>query len=137
VRTLKIRNRRQIIAQSNLLILALEEAIGYEPHRRLNRPQPELYRELNLGDPDARSEICELIDELRKLNAFLESTRSPRVDSKPIVDAKKHLNTLLGKAATAVGYGAGVLAVAVAANILQGLGVDFSVLAPVLNRGRH
>lgn len=123
-----IRGKEQVISLVHALIIVLEEATDYVPLPQQNQKQPDLFGDLNLSDPVAREDIRELVEQLKRLNAFLDKTRSPKTTSKPVVDVKKHLNTFLGRYATTVGVGAGILTIAVGANLLHHFGVDFSVL---------
>jgi hypothetical protein len=138
-----IRNKRQVLIQSRILISALEEALDYRPTVGSNRSVPELRADLNLDDHQAQSEIRELVSELKKLNAFLEAAkRAMAVDRKNIIDVKKHLNTFLHSFANnfgkTTGVGAGLLTVGLAASLLYHLGAKEAVdLAMLLKAGRH
>jgi hypothetical protein len=118
-----IKDKRQALLHSYALIRALEEAIGFNPARHGNRSPPELRSELDLDNAQSRSDITELIAELKKLNAFLETSGKPRSDNKKdIIRLKKHLNSFLQNYAKTVGTGAGYLTLGAVANLLISLG---------------
>jgi len=129
----QIRNKEQLQFQTEVLIVALEQAVDYQPRPKSNDPAPELYRILALEKPTNLREVKALLAELRRLNALLEKAilKSTKVKStqKPVVEVRKHLNTLLGSFAKTVGTGAGWLVLGVAATILHNTGYfDPSIL---------
>jgi hypothetical protein len=66
-----------VLLQCSVLISALEEALEYDPVKHHNQSAPELILDLNLEQPQARADIRELIGELKRLNAILETSRWP------------------------------------------------------------
>ena len=124
-RVVVIRDKRQVLLQSSILIKALQEAYDYKDTPGKNSPTPELVAELGLSDPIARSELAELIAELRKLNAFLEANKKkPQITAKPIVDVRKQTDKFLTKYGGTVAKGAGFLTVGLVAELAISLGAS-------------
>jgi hypothetical protein len=126
-RTVVIRNKRQFLLQSSILIKALEEAYDYKPRKQGNQPEPELWTDLGLDNQASRADIRELIEQLKQLNAHLAALRKPAVAIKDIEKLKKHLHTFLDKYAKTAGTGAGLLTIGAAASLLSYFGAGDAV----------
>ena len=113
---------RIVILNSSALIKAFELAIDFDPAKQQNQPPPELILDFKLDDPQARSEIRELIAELKKLNAHLEASREP--DSANKINLTKYLDAFLSKHAETVGTGSGYLVLGAISSLLIYLGAS-------------
>jgi hypothetical protein len=124
-RTVVIRNKREVLLHSSILLKALEEAYNYKPRRQGNQPEPELLTDLGLDDKASRADIKELIEQLKQLNAHLASRKPAANDD--IKKLKKHLHTFLDQYAKTVGTGAGILTIGAVLSLLTYLGAGNAV----------
>jgi transcriptional regulator with XRE-family HTH domain len=117
-----IRNKRQVLFYSKLIIYSLEDALSSIDGRHHNNPPSDLIIE----DESYIAELRALVVELKRLNELLEAKKPPgrAAAKKPIVEVKKHLNTFLSKWAATVGVGAGVMTVGAMAALLHQLGAS-------------
>jgi hypothetical protein len=121
-RRLVIGDKRQVVQYSNIIIVALQEALDYDRARHHNQQPPALY----IDDDKYKSDIRELIVELRRLNDLLER-KSLRSVKKPAINLAKHLDTFLGTYAKTyakgMGWGMSGLTIGAIATLLYHLGL--------------
>lgn len=118
-----IRNKKQVVLQSTILILALQEAYRYDPARQHNQPVPELWRELSLENATARVEIAELIEQLKQLNEHLTDLRKARpVINRDAERLKKSLFKFADNHAKVVGTSSGYLLIGGISALLTAMG---------------
>ena len=122
-RTVLIRNKTQVIREAGLLIVALDDALGYRARDRGNALPPELWRQLNLEDPELFALISRLVEELKKLNAFLESDRKKGSNAKIVAELQKVGLKVLSRYGTTVAVGAGLLTIGMLCTLLQHVGL--------------
>jgi transcriptional regulator with XRE-family HTH domain len=116
-----IRNRRQVIFYSKLVIFSLEDALGSIDNRHHNNPPSDLI----VDDAAYIEQLRTLVFELKRLNDLLENqTTTQRITKKPIIDAKKHLNNFLSRWAGTVGVGTGIMTLGAMAALLHQLGAS-------------
>jgi hypothetical protein len=133
VRTVKIKNRSQVIQYSRTLIAALNEVLDYDRERHHNQPPPELLIE----DADYLREIRNLVAELRTLNSFLESSRRPaKKTSQAVGRLANHFDNFLKSYGKSLGKGAGWLTIAVMASLLSQTGLGQDVVANILSHAK-
>ena len=121
--TVTIRNKSQATVQSRILIAALQEALDFRSRPGDNRVEPELRRQLNLDDPAAHSLFSELLEELKKLNSFLESNqRAAKIDKTVITPLSKVGLKVLNTYGKTVAVGAGLLTIGALATVLDSIG---------------
>lgn len=126
-----VRNKRQVLFYSKLIIYSLEDALSSIDDRHHNNPPSDLIIE----DESYLAELRALVVELKRLNELLEAKRSNRaVPKKPIIEVKKHLNTILSKWAGTVGVGAGVMTLGAMATLLHQLGASDVIFDQLLKR---
>jgi hypothetical protein len=132
---LTIRSRTHAIQVVKVLLAALEPIVDYDPRRHHNHPPPALY----IQDDHYLREVRELVEELRKLNAFLEAL--PKGRKKVTVDTiklSKHVNTFLDamakSAGKSLGVGVGGLTAIALASLFSHLGFAQDVIADILSR---
>jgi hypothetical protein len=114
----RIGDKKRVIQYSNIIIVALQEALDYDPARHHNQPPPALY----IDDDKYKSDIRELIGELRRLNELLE--RKPlRTARAPAIKLAKHLDAFLGTYAKGMGWGMSSLTIGAIATLLYHLGL--------------
>jgi len=130
-RRITIRSVKQALFHSELLIRVFEEALDYDPRRQHNQPPPAL----RLEDEDYLAELRRLVDELKKLNSFLEGLKQKRSGTTASsAMLQKHLNSFLNKYAATLGTGAGVMTLGAIATLLYQLGVGDIIFDHVLKK---
>ena len=116
-----VRNRKEALRYSLLLIDVLQEALDYDPLRQNNQVRPDL--RIN-DEPAFLQELHSLIAELRRLNDLLAAEIvSTRKAKKEVVHFAKHVNTFLDSYASALGKGAGCITIMGAAGLLYQTGI--------------
>jgi ADP-ribose pyrophosphatase YjhB (NUDIX family) len=119
-----VRNRAQVLRYSKAIVLALQEALDYDPVRQHNQPPPEL----RLEDEKYLEEIRNLVTELKRLNLLLETANKEKAKKANATAIKigKHFDKFFGSYASALGKGTAGLTIAAAASMLYhaGLGKD-------------
>ncbi|WP_316178104.1 MULTISPECIES: helix-turn-helix transcriptional regulator [unclassified Bradyrhizobium] len=126
-----IRNKRQLLFYSKIVIYALEDALQSVSHRHHNHPPSELIIE----DASYLDELRTLVSELKRLNDLLEAKRTkPNAAKKPTVEVKKHLNTFLSKWAATIGVGAGIMTVGAMTALLHQLGASDAIFDQIQKR---
>jgi hypothetical protein len=136
-----IRNPSQAIMYSQLIIGSVQETLDYNPKRHHNQPPPAL----RIEDDGYLNELRNLIEELKRLNALLETriasnsgpekiTRPPRrkeVDD-AAVTVRKHLNNFLHNYTGLLGKSAALLTGGTIAALLVHLGVPEGQIAVLI-----
>ncbi|SEN89946.1 hypothetical protein SAMN05443254_11388 [Bradyrhizobium sp. OK095] len=136
--TVVIRSVRQALFHSRLVIAAFDEALEYDVLRQHNEPPPLLL----LDSPDYLDEIRKLVVELRHLNSYLETVRrfpkrraeDTTVLRGPVASTKRHINTFLGRYASTLGHGAGILTVGALVTLLYQLGLPETVFEQLIRK---
>lgn len=127
---LTLRSKQQVIRYSKIIIVALQEALDFDPLLRHNQPPPEL----RIEDPNYLEAIRSLVAELRRLNDLLESKPlKNRETSQAVVHLSKHFNKFLSSYAGAIGKGSGYLTVGVMASLLYHAGIGVDGVAKILS----
>jgi hypothetical protein len=127
-----IKNRTTIIRYSQVIIVALQEALDYNP-RRTNQPPPALW----LNDPDYLKAIRDLVTELKRLNDLLAVQKPARKEAKTSMNLIKVLvDKGLAPFLTTMGIGGAMLLLAAIQAMLHqaGLEVDYLGQAPTMLR---
>jgi hypothetical protein len=94
------------ILQIRGLIIALEEAVEYDPTRHHNSPPPALW----VDSPEYVGDIKDLVRELRRLNDLLEAGKEPtspvaqRVGAALVSGAEVIFKTACGTIGVGLGY---------------------------------
>jgi hypothetical protein len=126
--SLLIKNKSQIIQQSNVIIFALEETLNYDPGTRHNQPPPDLW----IDDAAYVQEIKNLVTELKRLNANLERpTPNTRQVKRSGVQLAKHFDTYLHHVAVGAGKVTVVLLAATMAGLLYQVGIDKGLVGSI------
>jgi len=128
-RRLVIRDKKQVIQYSNIIIVALQEALDHDPARHHNQPKPALY----IDDDRYKDDIRELIGELRRLNELLER-KSLRAAKKPAINLAKHLDKFIGTYGNTLAKDAAHLTAGVIAALLYQMGIGPGVVGHILGR---
>jgi hypothetical protein len=129
-----ITNRAGMIQHSKILIIALQEALDYDPVRGHNQRPPVLWND----DPAYLRDVGSLVLELRRLNTLLEAKRPRKAETgQAVVDLSRHLNKFLDSYASWFGKGAAVLTVGVIAGLLQHAGLDPTAVCAAINKLPH
>jgi hypothetical protein len=124
-----ITNPVEVIRHSQILIIALQEALDYDPVRGHNQQPPALW----IDNPSYLTDVNSLVIELRRLNSLLEAKRPRKKEAKrAVIDLAGHLNRFLRSYATTLGTGAGVLTLGVIADLLRHAGLDPTALWSVV-----
>jgi hypothetical protein len=114
-------NRVEVIRQTKVLIIALQEALDYEPVRGHNQRPPVLWND----DPSYLKDVEALVVELRHLNSLLEAKRPRKKEAeRAVIDLTRHLDTFLKNYAAWFGRGAAALTVGSIASLLHYAGLD-------------
>ncbi|WP_244528901.1 hypothetical protein [Methylobacterium gossipiicola] len=113
-------NRKQITNYATILLEALQEALDYDPLRNHNSAPPALF----IDDKKYRSDVAQLIIELRRLNDLLEKTTNTKAKTKSAEDVGNYLHLFMKNYTPALGKGAAYLTVGVIATLLAHLGLD-------------
>jgi len=123
---LVIRDKKQVIQYSNIIIVALQEALDYDPARHHNQPRPALY----IDGAKYKDDIWELIGELRRLNELLER-KSLRTARAPAIKLAKHFDTFLGTYSKGMGWGLSGLTICTVSALLYQLGLGHDVVGDI------
>jgi hypothetical protein len=123
----RIGDKKQVIQYSNIIIVALQEALDYEPARQHNQLPPALY----IDDAKYKDDIRELIGELRRLNDLLERN-SIRAAKVPAIKVAKHLDKFLGTYGNTLAKDAAHLTAGVIAALLYQMGIGSRVVGHIL-----
>jgi hypothetical protein len=116
-----ITNRAGVIQHTKILIIALQEALDYDPVRDHNQRPPILWS----GDPSYLKDVKDLVLELRRLNSLLEAQRPRKKEAeRAVIDLARHFDKFLHAYASWFGKGTALLTVVVIANLLQHAGLD-------------
>jgi hypothetical protein len=115
-----ITNPTELVRHSQILIIALQEALDYDPLRGHNRQPPALW----IDNPSYLIDVNSLVIELRRLNSLLEAKRPRKEAKRAVIDLSGHFNRFLRSYATTLGTGAGVLTLGVIASLLGHAGLD-------------
>ena len=116
-----ITNRARVIQHTKILIIALQEALDYDPVRGHNRRPPALW----CDDPLYLNDVDALVVELRRLNSLLEAQRPRKKEAeRAVIDLARHFDKFLHAYASWFGKGTALLTVVVIANLLQHAGLD-------------
>lgn len=116
----KLRERKELIAYSEVIIASLQEVLDYDPVRHHNRPTPALY----IDDADYLQEVRSLVAELQILNKAFEARQKRKTATRQqVVHLAKHLDVFLGTYAKAMGKGAAALTTGAIAAWLYHAGV--------------
>jgi hypothetical protein len=114
---LLVRNRREIINYTEVLIEALQEALDYDPLRNHNSGPPPLFSD----DKNYLSDIAALTKELKKLNKLLQSTTQLREKSKSAKQVETYVHLFMSQYAPHLGKGAAYLTVGAMGALLHSL----------------
>jgi hypothetical protein len=112
-------SQQHVIAQTNILIAVLEQAVGYDEHKHHNRPPPELYVEFGLSKPEALTDLKELIAQLKRLNDLLEAATP---DTAKLTGIRHHLDRFAESYMKTLGKGAGYLTMGAIVTLIYHLG---------------
>jgi hypothetical protein len=116
-----ITNPTEVIRHTKILIIALQEALDYDPVRGHNQQPPALWND----NPSYLKDVNSLVLELRRLNSLLEAKRPRKKEAnRAVIDLAGHFNRFLRSYAVTLGTGAGVLTLGVIANLLHHAGLD-------------
>lgn len=109
-----------MLKTSNLILVALQETLNFDPKRQHNQEPPDLWR-----DDDAYLlELRKLIVELQALNKHLESSTSNKIKTRQsVLRVGKRFDVFLHHYSATLGKGAGYLTVAAVAGLLYQAGV--------------
>jgi hypothetical protein len=131
-KTIRIRNRTEVIRYSKILIVALEEVLDYVPARRGNERPPALRID---DDRDYLQEIRDLVAELRALNALLaqHSPQQRKRTAGAVGGLARHFDTFLRTYANCMGAGTAALTIGVVSHLLKEAGVAPDVLQTILS----
>lgn len=114
-------NRTELVRHTKILIVALQEALDYDPVGGHNQRPPALWNE----DLTYLSELGSLVLELRRLNSLLEMKRRRKAKTdQAVINLARHLDQFLHSYASWFGKGAAVLTIGVIAGLLQHAGLD-------------
>lgn len=129
-----ITNRAGIIQHSKILIVALQEALDYDPLRGHNQRPPALWSD----DPAYLRDVDTLVVELRRLNSLLEAKRpSKKEANRAVIDLARHFDKFLHAYASWFGKGAAALTLFVIAGLLQHAGLDPTAVCAAINKLSH
>src|SRR5258706_14250267 len=123
---LVITNKKLALQYSNIIIVALQEALDYDPVRNHNERTPALY----IDDAKYKDDIRALIGELKRLNELLER-KSLRAAKKPAVNLAKHFDTLLGTYSKGMGWGLSGLTIGAIYALLNQLGLGPGIIGDI------
>jgi hypothetical protein len=121
------KDKQQVLQYSNIIIIALQEALDYDRTRHHNEPTPALY----INDPKYKRDIEELIVELRHLNDLLERKSSGAARTRSVGRLQKHFDKFLDAYSPMLGKGAAVLTIAAVAGLLSWAGVPLDVVGGI------
>ena len=113
------KNRKEIIQYTGVLIIALQEALDYDPGRHHNMPIPAL----RINDAKYLSDIRLLAKELRRLNKLLEQNIPQRGTNRVAREAGKYLTMFLSNYTPLLAKSSAVLTIGVIVSLLHKLGV--------------
>ena len=126
-------NQQEIITYTDALIVALQEALDYDPVRHHNLPRPSLYA----PDPKYKTDIKTLTKELRRLNDLLEKRHEPGdVAWKVAESVGEHLNVFAKNYVPTLGKGSAYLTLAVITALLARLGLPTDAIAEIMKHIR-
>jgi hypothetical protein len=129
-----VHKREEVMLHAFALILAIEEALNYDPQRYHNIPPPEL-RILEEGDPYIR--LLEGIkNELIKLNANLTALNRENDAVENAVRLRKYGDEMVSEFSKAIGKGAGFLLLAALAALLANAGLGSDFISNLLTRNK-
>jgi hypothetical protein len=125
----QIKNRHHVIAHAGAIILALQEALDFDPTRHHNNPPPAL----RIENPTYLNDVRALIEELRRLNTLLEAAHSkPAQTRRAAISLSANFQKFLDSYLPLLGKGAAVLTIASMAGLLYQLGLSEDVIGKVL-----
>jgi hypothetical protein len=120
-REVTLTNVKEVIRHTNVLVIALQEVLDYDPVRGHNQPPPPLWNE----DRSYLGDVGSLVRELRRLNSLLEAKRPRKKEaSRAVIDLAGHFNHFLHSYTGTLGKGMAGLTVLAMANLLLHAGVD-------------
>jgi hypothetical protein len=122
-RSATIVNRAGVVVKANILIIALQEVLDYDPARNHNQPAPALWRD----DPSYRKDVTTIIFELRQLNSLLETKRPQKKEaSRLMTSIGRHFDKFFQSYASWLSKGTAVLTLGAVLSLLEhaGLGLD-------------
>jgi hypothetical protein len=126
-----LRNKRQIITYSSVIILALQEALDYDPRRHHNQPKPDL----RIEDANYLSNLRSLVKELRRLNNLLAKERPKSAETgKVVVDVRKHVDLFLTNYTPTLAKGSAYLTIGVMAALLHSAGLGSGVVDGIMDK---